>query len=101
MARTSYRPLAGCKLFHDAQLRPAGRGLVTVPLRGVSCFLGVGVASLRVVCYRPLAGCKLFLLFNKGNTKTPRYRPLAGCKLFPPASIFSRETVRLPSPCGV
>ena len=38
MARTSYRPLAGCKLFHDAQLRPAGRGLVTVPLRGVSCF---------------------------------------------------------------
>ena len=39
MARTSYRPLAGCKLFHDAQLRPAGRGLVTVPLRGVSCFI--------------------------------------------------------------
>ena len=41
MARTSYRPLAGCKLFHDAQLRPAGRGLVTVPLRGVSCFTGI------------------------------------------------------------
>ena len=60
MARTSYRPLAGCKLFHDAQLRPAGRGLVTVPLRGVSCF-NIRLRELQIRCgYRPLAGCKLF-----------------------------------------
>ena len=60
MARTSYRPLAGCKLFHDAQLRPAGRGLVTVPLRGVSCFRIHFKEVNNVVSYRPLAGCKLF-----------------------------------------
>ena len=60
MARTSYRPLAGCKLFHDAQLRPAGRGLVTVPLRGVSCFFYRLSYSGEVIRYRPLAGCKLF-----------------------------------------
>ncbi len=60
MARTSYRPLAGCKLFHDAQLRPAGRGLVTVPLRGVSCFSREPIAVTSVCSYRPLAGCKLF-----------------------------------------
>ena len=60
MARTSYRPLAGCKLFHDAQLRPAGRGLVTVPLRGVSCFSRIHFVSRETVSYRPLAGCKLF-----------------------------------------
>ena len=60
MARTSYRPLAGCKLIHDAQLRPAGRGLVTVPLRGVSCFFDNGLMTALGVGYRPLAGCKLF-----------------------------------------
>ena len=60
MARTSYRPLAGCKLFHDAQLRPAGRGLVTVPLRGVSCFFIDEVSLIWDNRYRPLAGCKLF-----------------------------------------
>ncbi len=61
MARTSYRPLAGCKLFHDAQLRPAGRGLVTVPLRGVSCFgLLVGVLNPGKVVTVPLRGVSCF-----------------------------------------
>ena len=61
MARTSYRPLAGCKLFHDAQLRPAGRGLVTVPLRGVSCFFFAASAAYGgVVVTVPLRGVSCF-----------------------------------------
>ena len=60
MARTSYRPLAGCKLFHDAQLRPAGRGLVTVPLRGVSCFSCYGGQDMRQSVTVPLRGVSCF-----------------------------------------
>ena len=37
MARTSYRPLAGCKLFRLARELVRIKK-VTVPLRGVSCF---------------------------------------------------------------
>ena len=60
MARTSYRPLAGCKLFHDAQLRPAGRGLVTVPLRGVSCFHSQQENGLTGNVTVPLRGVSCF-----------------------------------------
>ena len=60
MARTSYRPLAGCKLFHDAQLRPAGRGLVTVPLRGVSCFWRQFYEVIAYVVTVPLRGVSCF-----------------------------------------
>ena len=60
MARTSYRPLAGCKLFHDAQLRPAGRGLVTVPLRGVSCFADDVVSNFDIAVTVPLRGVSCF-----------------------------------------
>ena len=60
MARTSYRPLAGCKLFHDAQLRPAGRGLVTVPLRGVSCFFRFRAIVYMMVVTVPLRGVSCF-----------------------------------------
>ena len=60
MARTSYRPLAGCKLFHDAQLRPAGRGLVTVPLRGVSCFILLRMLNSLLGVTVPLRGVSCF-----------------------------------------
>ena len=60
MARTSYRPLAGCKLFHDAQLRPAGRGLVTVPLRGVSCFNMISINTDNIAVTVPLRGVSCF-----------------------------------------
>ena len=78
MARTSYRPLAGCKLFHDAQLRPAGRGLVTVPLRGVSCFGKItDIKGIEIVTV-PLRGVSCFRVF-----------------------VIAKHIVRLPSPCGV
>ena len=82
MARTSYRPLAGCKLFHDAQLRPAGRGLVTVPLRGVSCFPGVRKNRIGYVVTVPLRGVSCFTMNRLDELIRQRYRPLAGCKLF-------------------
>ena len=83
MARTSYRPLAGCKLFHDAQLRPAGRGLVTVPLRGVSCFIiSAGAPKKSAAVTVPLRGVSCFVFCFCFALVIRCYRPLAGCKLF-------------------
>ena len=33
---------------------------VSVPLRGVGCFIGVGWAIQTILCFRPLTGCGLF-----------------------------------------
>ena len=59
MARTSYRPLAGCKLFQRFH-SDNPPNLVSVPLRGVSCFKSTAARETATTSSRPLAGCKLF-----------------------------------------
>ena len=79
--------------------------MVSVPLRGVGCFLyyerlelsnkefpspcGVWVVSVRALPpprairgFRPLAGCGLFLLSGGLHETVTSFRPLAGCGLF-------------------
>ena len=55
----SFRPLAGCGLFRGCRVigRPQE---VSVPLRGVGCFIRVQAAPRAIRGFRPLAGCGLF-----------------------------------------
>ncbi len=101
-----FRPLAGCRLFLLQARRLALGGVVSVPLRGVGCFLmsnrgngwkltfpspcGVWVGSdalrpnlLHAGVSVPLWGVGRFLLKSKLFRQPRCFRPLAGCELFP------------------
>ena len=56
---------------------------VSVPLRGVGCFVSLEPSSALWTGFRPLAGCGLF---HKGSKEDQgvrwSFRPLAGCGLF-------------------
>ena len=59
----SFRPLAGCGLFHEYCNRQSCPIWVSVPLRGVGCFECQSEYFRRLASFRPLAGCGLFLTF--------------------------------------
>ena len=79
----SFRPLAGRGLFPSGRCLRHGLSGVSVPLRGVGCFIRVQAAPRAIRGFRPLAGCGLFLLFSEAETPLGGFRPLAGCGLFP------------------
>ena len=56
----SFRPLAGCGLFHEYCNRQSCPIWVSVPLRGVGCFECQSEYFRRLASFRPLAGCGLF-----------------------------------------
>ena len=82
-----FRPLAGCGLFLGGHAEVPGQG-VSVPLRGVGCFLDVDWEELRSECFRPLAGCGLFHNNVLTYEDVESFRPLAGCGLFRQSCTF-------------
>ena len=56
----SFRPLAGRGLFPSGRCLRHGLSGVSVPLRGVGCFIRVQAAPRAIRGFRPLAGCGLF-----------------------------------------
>ena len=103
--RYGFRPLAGCGLFPSGRCLRHGLSGVSVPLRGVGCFVGsnkmleviefpspcgvwvVSPVRIRIAstmkCFRPLTGCGLFPKTTRARISLPGFRPLAGCGLFP------------------
>ena len=69
----------GCFVLQIGQL---GHLVVSVPLRGVGCFPLPRASQSAAACFRPLAGCRLFLYYGGGGTIGASFRPLAGCRLF-------------------
>ena len=55
---------------------------VSVPLRGVGCFMKMKKSRLICRSFRPLAGCGLFQTKRRTKTMITCFRPLAGCGLF-------------------
>jgi len=68
--------------FFKNEVQNYSKGNVSVPLRGVGCFLDDLCGLDHAAGFRPLAGCGLFP--EKEDTEAMRigFRPLAGCGLF-------------------
>ena len=117
----SFRPLAGCGLFHiiviqagrNGCFRPlAGCGLfrlsggdpsplwVSVPLRGVGCFAGGGIAIGAKRVSVPLRGVGCFHLINWKVQYPVVSVPLRGVGCFQEEEMTAWQR-RFPSPCGV
>ena len=74
---------------------------VSVPLRGVGCFLQNIPVRFRSLGFRPLAGCGLFPLYPEDSPASRCFRPLAGCGLFRTILVTHIQSEQFPSPCGV
>ena len=117
----SFRPLAGCGLFHiiviqagrNGCFRPlAGCGLfrlsggdpsplwVSVPLRGVGCFAGGGIAIGAKRVSVPLRGVGCFHQIKPVYKIEEVSVPLRGVGCFQEEEMTAWQR-RFPSPCGV
>ena len=120
-----YRPLAGYRLFPCAISFRSEALSVSVPLRGIDCFLISMINDNQALRFRPLAGYRLFRRSQFCHLgRQPRFRPLAGYRLFldqvlayiersdvsvplrgidcfARPHICKRRYTAFPSPCGV
>ena len=78
----SFRPLAGCGLFHKGRNDPRCRSLVSVPLRGVGCFSLFRSAQTDVWVSVPLRGVSCFTAMLTVGITVAVSVPLRGVSCF-------------------
>ena len=84
----SFRPLAGCGLF-PSRVLCSRWVIVSVPLRGVGCFLCMSRSATCGTVSVPLRGVGCFGMKCPTMKNASRsFRPLAGCGLFRQSCTF-------------